>query len=142
MAKQFSMQIMNLGSHWHPSKLRIVEADVLADVGVDDVYLTIGNTIELRRAVEIFETAKFLVDAMRDNNQLSSAAGPLYISCEVSDRHGTVLQTTDRVLITDANMAIGIGANVNVQAEQFSQTLDTAFRNIREYMKDEYLKQL
>ena len=141
MSKQFSMQLAGLGPHWQASKLNIVEADVLANVGADDVYITLGDTVGLYRGVEIIETVNFLVNWMRDHNQLSSAGGPVYTSCEVSDRHATVLQTTDRVLITDGNISIGIGTDINTPAAQFSQAFDSAFTMLCEYMKDEFLKQ-
>jgi len=141
MAKQFSMQLSGLGPHWQASKLNIVEADVLANVGADDVYITLGDTVDLYRGVEIIETVNFLVNWMRDHNQVSSTGGAIYTSCEVSDRHATVLQTTDRVLITDGNISIGIGTDINTPAAQFSQAIDSAFTMLCEYMKDEFLKQ-
>ncbi|RLA00792.1 MAG: hypothetical protein DRQ45_06895 [Gammaproteobacteria bacterium] len=141
MAKQFSMQLAGLGPHWQASKLNIVEADVIGNVDTDNVYISLGDTIELYRGVEIIETVNFLVNWMRDHNQVSSTGGAIYTSCEVSDRHATVLQTTDRVLITDAHIAIGMGSNINTPAAQFSQAFDSAFTMLCEYMKDEFLKQ-
>jgi len=136
MAKQFSMQLAGLGPHWQASKLNIVEADVIGNVDTDNVYISLGDTIELYRGVEIIETVNFLVNWMRDHNQVSSTGGAIYTSCEVSDRHATVLQTTDRVLIKMAHIkmmhavkirkALEAGEDVGDVAASYGISVDQA----------------
>ena len=141
MSEQFQMQISDLGPHWQPSKLNIIHTDTHVPVGADHIQFVIQGDVDLNRVVEIFETAKFLVDHMRDANMMSSAGGSIYAMVGIEARKAGVRQATDILGVEATDIVIGVGDNINVASHNFSQALDSGFRMLREYAKDEFLKQ-
>jgi len=140
MSEQFSMPISG-GSHWVPSKLNIVHTDVHTPVGADDICIVIQSDIDLRRKLEILEGLRELSNHMRDHNMLSSTSGPVYAVVDIEHRKSGVRQYTDIASVTTTDLVVGVGPNVNQLGEQYSQTLESGFLMLREYAKDEFLKQ-
>ena len=144
MSEQFEMRVRD-GSHWVPSKLNIIRTGTQVLVDADSVYVAIQSDVDLRRNTEIFESQKFLINQARDNDLFNQVGGDLYVYTSMGARHGSYEFAGDISGVSTNDITIGLGANLIQEglggAHAMNTMLESAFQMIREYIKDEFLKQ-
>ncbi len=138
MSEQFEVPLSG-GIHWQADKRAILHTQTNVPVGVDSVYIVIQSNINLNRQVEIIEGLRNLSDALRDNNQVGTT-GAIYAMVDIEGRKADIRFAADIALVTTTDLVVGIGPNVNQTRVTYSQIIESAFRMLREYALENFLK--
>ena len=137
MSEQFEMPFI---PDYQGDKREVVQTDTHVLVGDNNLQVVVQSDVDLHRQNEILNGWKKMWDHMRDNNMLSAPLGPLYVAMDI-DHFGVMRQYTDIASVTTNDLVIGVGLTVatnGVGAEQASQQIDSAFRMIREWARENF----
>jgi len=135
MAKQFGL---NHVADFQGHKPETAEADALGPPNADSVVCGFGDGVLPYRQVEIMAAWKSLWEHMRDNNMLSASSGYIIAKANI-DSPKTVVQSVDILDVADNDIFVACGANVVSNAEQASQQIDSSFRMMREWARENFL---
>jgi len=127
------------------NKLTVVHSDTHTPVGANNIQISIQSDVDLNRQTEIFEGLRQNWDHMRDNNMLSSPSGPLYVARNIDTPKSGIRQLVDLSGVEDVDIVIGVGASVNANGsgeEMAVNMLETAFKQLREYAKENFFKSI
>jgi len=138
MAKQFGL---NHVADFQGHKPEATESEALGPPTADHVVCGFGDNVLPHRQVEILNAFASLWNHMRDHNQLSATSGYVIAKANI-DSPKSVSQHVDILDVTAGDVFVACGANVVSNAEQASQQIDSSFRMLREWTRENYFVNL
>lgn len=139
MAKQWIADLSSKG--YDGDKPTMSYAETGAAVGADQISLYIGDDVPVRRQNEIFNGWKWLFDGVKSRNLLDDQfnGAILYTASDVdimtiNDRR----TSTELTPYTDTDVIIAIGSNITALND--TVTLDTAFKELRDFALENQFK--
>jgi len=136
MAKNYTLTMLPNMQGWKPE---IVAADLVAPVGANNISVSYGDDVEPHRQVEIINGWKWLWHGVRDRNLLNSqfvgaillTGAPINSLVEASRKTSSTGGDFD-----DNDLLLSIGTGIAVDSNGATQMLDSGFRMLREYAKE------
>lgn len=118
-------------------KTAVVAVSTIAPPIASQIQLIIKDTVDVSRRVEILEGWRFLWNGVRDNGILNGDKGFLgndvYVSCPIDDLRGPGRKfSTDPAIMLDGDIALSLDASVSVGGAGAVNSLESAFKRLRE----------
>ncbi len=134
MSEQYEMKIL---PEYSGNKLAVTHTATNTPVDADSIYLVVQTNINLARQVEIIEGWRRLVHHARENNVLTATALASYSIVDINTRAtSNIRQATDIVGVTANDLVIGIGANIVIKEDGFTNIIENAFTQLIDWVRE------
>ena len=138
MAKQFAMQMIPGMQGWKPGVIVSVP-DPVASVVSDQILIGYGPLVEPHRQLEMINGWEWLWAGVRDRNLLDDQFhGAILLTGAPINSITTANRKTSSITddFNDDDIFLAIGVDVTLHQKGATQMLDSAFRMLREYAKE------